>query len=325
MVNVNSKYHGSGKISKEWYLEPDSSITDSSGGHGVELVSPALLLDKSMIELDKICKWMTEKEMLTNDSTGLHINVSVPGITEKLDPVKLVLFMGEDFAKDIFGRAGNPYAKSQIDVVLARVKADGILPPTVDEMISAVKKALTNDKHHSVNLGKLSMGYLEFRVAGGTDYHKDADKIKKTVYRFITAVEVACDPNAERQEYLKKLTKLFGRAGDELQDVTRADIDELPQELHRLYKYNPEIMKAWKLFDKGLSMGGRAISGRTELLNLIKVALKTASNFKTHLDLNERVFFKKKIKEAALQSADVDRVYSSDPAARHEFKKQIGI
>ena len=79
-------------------------------------------------------------------------------------------------------------------------------------MIEAAKNALSKQKFSSVEITKLSQGYLEFRIAGGAGYEDDFEKVRDTTLRFVTALEIACDPKAERKEYLKKLSRVLGYA-----------------------------------------------------------------------------------------------------------------
>ena len=326
MHNIpSSSYHGKEKNGKHWYIEPDGSI--EGVGHGLEVVSPPMPMNVAMTALDKIFKWMDENDLETNDSTGLHINISVPGIAEKLDPVKLVLFMGEDYALKMFDRLHNTYTRPAIDAILTKIKSDGKIPQLGGEMISAAKEGISKDKYRTVNFGHLGAGgYLEFRVAGGEDYHRKAADVRKAIYRFTTAVELACDPTLERNEYFKKVSQMFERMSKNMQDnpnlVTKGNLDQLPEELKRLYKYNADIIHAWKHIETGTS------DKRLHTIILMQDVMNTLKNFKTHLDLRERVFFKKLAKEYSVQSGDIDatyRNYKNDHIGRLAFKKEFGI
>jgi hypothetical protein len=79
-------------------------------------------------------------------------------------------------------------------------------------MIALAKKSLSESKYASVNISKMRYGYLEFRMVGNSDYHKDFAKIKDTILRFVSALEIACDKDAERNLYLKKLAAVMGKA-----------------------------------------------------------------------------------------------------------------
>jgi hypothetical protein len=70
-----------------------------------------------------------------------------------------------------------------------------------------VKTSLTTtrDRYVTVNIKDK---YIEVRSAGG-DYLGDLDKIKNTLLRYVRAMALAADPEAEKQEYAKKLYKFI--------------------------------------------------------------------------------------------------------------------
>ena len=63
----------------------------------------------------------------------------------------------------------------------------------------------THDRYVTVNIKDK---YIEVRSAGG-DYLGDLDKIKTTLLRYVRAMGLAADPEAEKQEYAKKLYKFL--------------------------------------------------------------------------------------------------------------------
>lgn len=66
------------------------------------------------------------------------------------------------------------------------------------------------DKYDYINFSKLlQYGYIEFRAMGGEGYETKIDEIKRQISRIIRALEIACDPNAYRQEYFKMLIRFF--------------------------------------------------------------------------------------------------------------------
>jgi hypothetical protein len=62
---------------------------------------------------------------------------------------------------------------------------------------------------HTVSISGENKKYFSFRHAGG-DYLSNYAKIVNTVGRFVRAMLIASDPDAYRQEYLAKITKLIG-------------------------------------------------------------------------------------------------------------------
>lgn len=191
-----------------WLVTPDASIKGQRLDIGVEIISPPTDLGEALADLKTAFKWMSDNAIETNITTGFHINLSVPNL-ENIDLLKLVLFTGESHVLKQFDRFANSYTKSQIDNIINRVSSTGELPKEADAMIRLAKNNLSYNKYSSVNVKNLELGYLEFRMAGNKDYHKDFNKIKDTVLRFVSGIELAVDPKAEHNEYLKKLSKLF--------------------------------------------------------------------------------------------------------------------
>jgi hypothetical protein len=174
--------------------------------------------------------------------------------------VKLVLFMGDQYALKQFDRLNNEFTVPQTRTILNNVTGLGKLPREASKMIELAQSVLSKRKYSSVHITKLSDGYLEFRIAGGADYHKDYAKIRDTVMRFVAALELACDPAAERQEYLKKLSKIFskgeeGENNDDFDDRPIVDVLELADQegtIKNLQKYTAEV-KAGKGDKKEIS------------------------------------------------------------------------
>jgi hypothetical protein len=67
-------------------------------------------------------------------------------------------------------------------------------------------------KSYSVNFSKLPSGYVEFRAIGNANYEHKAADIASAVQRMIVITYIATDPNAYRQEFLKKLYKIVADA-----------------------------------------------------------------------------------------------------------------
>lgn len=195
----------------DWSWTEDTSISfQSAPGWGIEIISKPEPLMEALSNCNKFFEWMQKHECKTNITTGLHINISLESMLT-IDPVKLMLFLGEDYALKQFGRLANEFTAAQVTRMISQLTGTGTLPSDFKSMQVAARKALSDDKYYSVNFGKLKKGYLEFRIAGGAGYEKSFAKIKNTALRFVTALEIAADPAAERNEYIKKMSKLFDK------------------------------------------------------------------------------------------------------------------
>jgi hypothetical protein len=215
-VNASSSYHGARREAGHYVVEPDGSLEgDNPGDGGLEFVSPPMPIDEMISDLNKVKAWAGDIGAYTNDSTGLHINISVPDYSlQKLDYVKLALLMGDEYVLELFGRSGNTYAKAATGKIRDALKRNPDLAPVMmdkmrDHMEDLATKAIhsgTTDKYTSINT---KTGYIEFRSPGGDWLDANFDKIENTLLRFTVALSAAIDPEAYRQEYLKKLYKLL--------------------------------------------------------------------------------------------------------------------
>jgi len=216
-----------------WKIVPDTSITNGGlgtntdgdlTGVGIELVSPPLPVDTAIDQLTTIFKLMTDQGLDTNTSTGIHINISVPELAKNLDPLKLVLFMGDEHVLKVFDRSANLFTRSQISSIIDGIQITGTVPSTGAELMDAARQSLSQAKYRSVNLGHVEKGYLEFRASGGVNYHKKLDLIVDTIGRWLTVVDIATDPALLRNEYLKKVAKLLGRTSAEKDKAQHSDV-----------------------------------------------------------------------------------------------------
>ena len=216
-VNASKSYHGARREAGHYVVEPDGSLEgDDDDDAGLEFVSPPLPIDELLSDLNKVKEWAQRRGCYTNDSTGLHINISVPNYSlDKLDYVKLALLMGDEYVLELFGRSGNHYAKAATEKIRKSLQAKPELAPQLmDQMRGHMEdlatKAIhsgTTDKYTSINT---KSGYIEFRSPGGDWLGANFDKIENTLLRFTVALSAAIDPQAYRKEYLKKLHKLLG-------------------------------------------------------------------------------------------------------------------
>jgi hypothetical protein len=240
-VVASSSYHSAKRDDTSYIVEPDSSLEPDDGKDGgLEFISPPMPVDEMFSDMDKIVNWANNYGCYTNNSTGLHMNISVPNMsTAKLDFVKLALLMGDEYVLGQFGRIANSYAKSAMKIVRDRVKER---PEDAEAMLGQMKEhlgALATKVIHSGETSKYTSintkdGYVEFRSPGGDwldDYNSDKGKIENTMLRFVVALDAAMDPEKYRQDYLKKLYKLLDikQETDPLKYFALYATGELPQ------------------------------------------------------------------------------------------------
>ena len=218
---ASSGYHDTPRGSR-YVVEPDGSISADIGDGGVEFISPPMPIDDLMQDLDSVVEWAKRYDCYTNSSTGLHINVSVPGLnTSKLDYIKLALLLGDEYVLDTFGRLANTYTRSALEKIRNRVAS--LEPEQVQNYFDLMREGLAQEasrlvhgprtnKYTSINVRQ---GWIEFRAPGGDWLKMDIDQIKNTLLRMVVALDAAVDPNKYRQEYLKKFSQLM--TGDDKQ------------------------------------------------------------------------------------------------------------
>ena len=113
-ANTSDSYHSASRSRAQekgqWIIEPDSSIeTDESEDAGLEFISPALEINEALKQMQQVLEFIREHGY-TNTSTGLHINISVPDYNvDKLDYVKLAIFLGDKYVLEQFDRLSNHY------------------------------------------------------------------------------------------------------------------------------------------------------------------------------------------------------------------------
>ena len=221
-VNASLQYHGGRREAGHYVVEPDGSLdADDDSDAGLEFISPPLPLDDMLSDLNKTIAWAKKYGCYTNDSTGLHMNVSIPNYSrENLDYVKLAILLGDQYVLQQFGRLSNTYTKSALgkvkDIIQNRPEQTSqALAKMKDSLASEAARVIhsgTTDKYTSINTKD---GYIEFRSPGGDWLDADIPKLENTLLRFVVAMDAACDPQKYRQEYLKKLYKLLEPTSDE--------------------------------------------------------------------------------------------------------------
>jgi hypothetical protein len=230
-VKASSGYHGTTRKEGLWIVEPDTSLQpDDSDDFGLEIVSPPMPLLVALNKLQEVCDWANSDEgnAYTNSSTGLHMGVSVPYKGGDVDYVKLILFLGDEYVLQQFGREANTYCASAMKKLRQNVgnsnaryaanvtNAMELMRGNLIELANReIQKGVGDSKYTSAHIQD---GYIEFRSAGGdwlAEESADPEKLSSTMLRYARAMQIAADPSAERREYAKKLYKLIAPNGDD--------------------------------------------------------------------------------------------------------------
>ena len=191
-----------------------------SADAGVEIISPPLEIEEIKKDLNTVVRWAKSKDAYTNETTGLHMNVSIPNYSkDNIDFVKLVLFLGDEYILNAFGRSSNEHTVSALKKLKMKVKYNDKKVSSILDLMKSqlhgiaqeIFKTHLFDKKISVNIKDK---YVEFRSPGGDWLNTDINFLISTLERFIYALDIACNPNKHKQEYAKKLYKLLTQTED---------------------------------------------------------------------------------------------------------------
>jgi len=218
-------YYGSGQ--SYWRVESDSSI--DSYGTGAEIISPVYSSPREMLtEMKKLFTWFENENVETNNSTGLHVTMSFAGKNQDgygdnltVNKVKLALLLGDKYLLSTFGRKGNSYAKSQmvgLEKLAYKLKSDPNNIKTIKNIEHILMQGISPDKFSSINFkdqrdSNTKNQLIEFRIGGGSDYHRDFSTITKAVVRYATTLYAGHDDDAYQGDYVKALFRLINSVG----------------------------------------------------------------------------------------------------------------
>ena len=227
--------YGDIDTSKNWIVTSDASIKVSDDGKndedaGLEIVTAKMDYLDGIEKITSVFDYLNEKEAYTNSTTALHINISLDNVDHsKLNYPKLVVMLGDTHVLKQYGREFNEYAQNALTSLADMMSSS--TGYTKDKEATAKSYAemmgkLTGDFNNAVasSFGKVDFGkfssvgikdnYIEFRAVGGEDYLDDVDDIINMINRFVISYVVACDPEAYKKEYGKKLYKLASNVGN---------------------------------------------------------------------------------------------------------------
>ena len=226
-VKVSSNYHSTTRKEGLWIVEPDSSLDpDDREDMGLEIVSPPMPLLMALEKLQAVTDWAndsSEGNAYTNSTTGLHMGVSVPYKGGDVDYLKLILFLGDEYVLQQFGREANTYTKSAMKGFRENLKSGRSDPASAMKLMQhgllelaqrEIQKGVGQGKYTSAHIQN---GYIEFRSAGGdwlAEESADPAKLQNTMLRYARAMQIAASPASDRREYAKKLYKLVAPEGD---------------------------------------------------------------------------------------------------------------
>lgn len=205
-----------------WIIEPDSSLDEreNTDDMGAEIISPPIPLSQIESVMRDFWKFAKSNRAYSHESTGFHVNVSLPNITtglQQIDYLKLALLLGDEYVGREFDRFEGQAAHF-CQSSLARIKKSYQLMDIPDIMIklktdlensaaqAVLRQRYGSEKYSSIHL---KHSYIEFRSVGGENYFNSPSSVLDTAKRFAYATYIASQPQLERNEYAKKLTSLL--------------------------------------------------------------------------------------------------------------------
>jgi hypothetical protein len=200
---------------RNWNLVDDSTIDADPGFIPAEIISPTFEYPSFSKHLGETFSCIRAYGK-TTESCGFHVGISLEGIDleEKLDVLKMVVFLGESMIAKMFERFDNQYAQLLAPFVSKYLGSFHDIEDHIYDLVQRplfpvslnVDSIIPWDKYFSVNFTKIrSNNYIEFRLMGGEGYHMRESDVLAVAKRVGWAVSIACDPNAHVQEYTQKL------------------------------------------------------------------------------------------------------------------------
>jgi hypothetical protein len=242
-------YHsGQGVDNTYWRVEEDSSI--EGDGAKAEIISPVYDSPAEMLkEMKSLFEYMDNNDAETNDSTGLHVTMSFP--TEDMDDankLKMAVLLGDKYVLKQFGRERNSYTKSQQETLQKYVKnlqTNIKDQKSLDALEEILLGGISDGKFSSINFkdarNEAGNNLIEFRVAGGEDYHLMSNKVMKAVIRYAAVMQAGHDPEAYRKDYIKALFKMI--AG---KDTVSGDVVKRAQTMVDPESINDKVLAAFQ-------------------------------------------------------------------------------
>jgi hypothetical protein len=239
-VIVFDSYHQKRKNTTSWYVEPDGSLRPNPGDGSSEVVSPPLPAGAAIEALKDFYRLAIRNDFYTNNSTGLHINVSIP---EQTDLLKLMVFLGDEYVLKSFDRLDNDYAQSIVKSTISALRDEHDSLPRLgdefDEIVNDTVRDLVDEHFSSVTYNGT---YFSFRHAGG-DYLNNLRVVLDTVGRFVRALIIASSPDQHRKDYLTKLYKLREKGADEKPPVST--IEQAREQIRQLKAEGASVARTY--------------------------------------------------------------------------------
>jgi len=199
----------------------DPSIEHHPMKYGVEIKTPPVPYSQGIAKLKKAFKFFQNEEVITNYSTGLHVNMSFnnSGYNFDLDAKKLQVLIDDLKWLKKFDRTENEYCESPKFSISEMIAGYNKRSWNIDKFIKKLEDEFADDdselnaKYCAVNIGKLQCKkpYVEFRCLGGENYHWKVNDVIRACLDFSKTMDMSL---GSRYDYLVKryITNMAGFA-----------------------------------------------------------------------------------------------------------------
>ena len=200
-------------MSDYYDVETDDSLRPEINEVGIEIIGPPQKFQDLKNDYLKLLDFMGKNGAYTNDSCGLHVNISLLNYDiTKLDYVKLIIFLGDNYVLKNFDRMSNTYTASSMDS-FSKTMDPGRALMALDALKTNLNTRagffLSNNvtsKYSSVNIKR---DRVEFRAPGGNWMEKDPEFIFGIIARMIFALHIALDNTLYQKQYASRLYRVI--------------------------------------------------------------------------------------------------------------------
>jgi len=209
----------------QWRVINDSSIeTEGTDWVAGEVVSPVFQIGDGLEAMRAVFDWMRKRGHVTNESTGLHINLSIEGKDhEDYDFLKMILFYDEQYVAAIFDRLDNSYAEQMRKHLYDEIEffngnepsSEMLRNPAVFDTLKRIGRHFEHFFKKYWSIRSRHNGVFEFRSIGGADYERRFEEIRRRVANMAHVLRIGADPEMYRKAYLRKMYRLLSNGQDE--------------------------------------------------------------------------------------------------------------
>jgi len=212
-------------------------MPDATVPNGVEVITKPLTFRDTVTTMNRVFEYI-QKVGSTDNTTGLHINISVSGRFDltAVNFVKMMTLLDVEFFQGLTKGSANylkyPVRSEWVEPVFAFLKKNGgdaikFLARVYAyngeaSFLREFEHAVTSDntKKRAVNLKHLlnadvSQRRVEFRFFGGTNrtgYEFRAEEIQHDILQLCYLISAAADEEFLRREYLQSVMRILDRA-----------------------------------------------------------------------------------------------------------------